>query len=114
MIELFDENDNDPAFIKDTYQLTARENINPGENIATLTAEDLDSGVNEEITYSAFPQPPDAVVPFAIRPKTGEVYFKEGATPLDAESKTKPFRLLVTATDNGIPRRNTSTNVVVR
>ena len=113
VVELFDENDNSPTFIKQTYHLTVSETVKPGEKIAILTAEDLDYGVNAEITYSAQPQPLTAQVPFAIKPKTGAVYFKEGSTPLDAEIESKPFQLLVTATDNGVPRRNTSTILVV-
>ena len=113
VVELFDENDNNPSFAKDIYRLTVRENIQSGESIAVLTAEDLDHGVNAAITYSAKPQPLDAVVPFEIEPETGAVYFKEGSDPLDAENKTKPFRLIVTATDNGVPQRNATTTLVV-
>ena len=113
-IELFDENDNAPTFGKSFYQLSVKENVKPGSTIATLKAEDIDDGVNANITYSAKPLRNDTFVPFAIDPDTGEVYFITGAQQLDAENATGPFELLVVATDNGQPRRNASTILKVQ
>ncbi|XP_076808174.1 protocadherin-11 X-linked-like [Clavelina lepadiformis] len=113
VVELVDENDNSPKFGKPNYVLGVSENTLPGDVIATLTAEDLDAGANAEITYSARPMERGVKVPFEIEPETGQVIFKSGATPLDAENKTEPFVLTITATDHGVPPRNTSATLSI-
>ena len=109
VVELLDENDNDPTFVKDIYHLSVNENSEPNTVIATLKAKDLDDGENARVTYSSQPLQSDVFVPFAINADTGDVYFVENSKPLDAENSTGPFRLRIVATDNGDPRRNTST-----
>ena len=113
IIELVDENDNDPSFGKDVYHLSVKENVSPGSIIAPLKADDDDDGENARVTYSAVPLESGVTVPFTINPDTGEVIFVKGAPPLDAENFTGPFRLRVIATDNGYPKRNTSTMLEV-
>ena len=112
-VELVDENDNDPSFVKDIYHLSVRENVPHETVIATLKAEDLDDGDNARVTYSAEPLDDGVDVPFTINPDTGDLIYVINAPPLDAENSTGPFRLRVIATDNGVPRRNTSTIVEV-
>ncbi|CAK8687619.1 unnamed protein product [Clavelina lepadiformis] len=113
VVELVDENDNSPKFGQANYVLGVSENALSGDVIATLTAEDLDAGANAEITYSARPMERGVKVPFEIEPETGQVIFKSGATPLDAENKTEPFELTITATDQGVPPRNTSATLSI-
>jgi len=113
VVELVDENDNAPSFVKEVYHLSVGENVAPGSVIATLKAEDVDDGDNARVTYTAEALEPGAYVPFTINADNGDVTFVMNASPLDAENSTGPFRLRVIATDNGIPRRNTSTIVEV-
>ncbi|XP_076819601.1 protocadherin-9-like [Clavelina lepadiformis] len=113
VVELVDENDNSPKFGQANYVLSVSENALPGDVIGTLTAEDLDAGANAEITYSARPIERGVKVPFEIEPETGQVIFKSGATPPDAGYKTEPFVLTITATDHGVPPRNTSATVSI-
>ena len=112
-VELIDENDSPPSFIKAKYLLSVSESVNPGQTIATLTASDDDVGPNANITYTAKSLFPGISVPFDIVPNTGAVYFKPGSLPLDAENGTKSFTLNVTATDNGVPRLSSSTTLEV-
>lgn len=49
---VLDANDNLPKFAQSTYAYSIPENFIPGTSIANLTATDIDSGINGEITYS--------------------------------------------------------------
>lgn len=51
-VNVLDANDNLPKFNQSTYAYSIPENLVPGTNIANLTATDVDSGINAEITYS--------------------------------------------------------------
>lgn len=51
-VNVLDANDNLPKFDQSTYAYSIPENLQPGTNIANLTATDIDSGINSEITYS--------------------------------------------------------------
>jgi len=114
VVELLDINDNPPRFGKKKYDVSVKENVKQGEKVTVLQASDPDDGMNARITYSAHPAKPGTVTPFKIDASTGTVTFAMDATPLDAENKTKPFLIKVTATDNGHPRLNTSTLLSVR
>lgn len=46
-----DENDNTPIFTQEVYQVPITENLAPGRVIATVLANDADSGSNGEIAY---------------------------------------------------------------
>lgn len=51
-VNVLDANDNLPKFDQSTYAYSIPENLLPGTNIANLTATDIDSGINSEISYS--------------------------------------------------------------
>lgn len=51
-VNIIDANDNLPKFDQSTYAYSIPENLIPGTKIANLTATDIDSGINSEITYS--------------------------------------------------------------
>lgn len=51
-MNVLDANDNLPKFEHSTYAYSIPENLLPGTKIANLTATDIDSDVNAEITYS--------------------------------------------------------------
>ena len=47
-----DDNDNDPLFQQPSYSATVDESVSPGWRVLTVRAEDIDEGVNSQITYS--------------------------------------------------------------
>lgn len=51
-ITLLDENDNTPQFNRNTYTSTLNENVSLGTTVLTVTATDLDSGTNAQVSYS--------------------------------------------------------------
>ena len=50
-VNVIDSNDNSPIFEKDFYNVTIEESIAPGTVILKLSATDLDSGKNKELSY---------------------------------------------------------------
>ena len=50
-INVLDENDNSPVFSEPIYNVTVLENTPPGRVILTVTATDIDSGLNGEVEY---------------------------------------------------------------
>ncbi|CAL8079558.1 unnamed protein product [Calicophoron daubneyi] len=51
IVTILDKNDNAPVFEKPLYDISLPENISPNSIIANLTAQDLDNGVNADLTY---------------------------------------------------------------
>ncbi|XP_025029327.1 protocadherin gamma-B1-like [Python bivittatus] len=51
-IFVLDANDNVPVFSQSVYEINVKENMPKGSTIATVTAIDLDEGINGEIKYS--------------------------------------------------------------
>lgn len=51
-MNILDANDNLPKFERSTYAYFINENFLPGTKISNLTATDIDSDINAEITYS--------------------------------------------------------------
>ncbi|XP_071455526.1 cadherin-87A [Hetaerina americana] len=104
-VSVIDENDNTPAFTRDdsSFSATVLETASPGSPVATLTAEDRDSGrfgVNG-IIYQLFGNGADR---FAVHNKTGVITVAECATPgsgdcLDYET-TPAYFLSYKATDD--------------
>ena len=89
-ITIVDENDNCPSFIEPPGDLKLEFfALIPGETVTKVSAIDLDSGVNSEITYSLSKN--DA---FSIDPKTGVVTVVSNLTK-------KVHYLIVSASDNG-------------
>ena len=89
-ITIVDENDNCPSFIEPPGDLKLEFfALIPGETVTKVSAIDLDSGVNSDITYSLSKN--DA---FSIDPKTGVVTVVSNLTK-------KVHYLTVSASDNG-------------
>ncbi|KAJ8985393.1 hypothetical protein NQ317_007551 [Molorchus minor] len=51
-IEVLDANDNDPVFLKDSYEFVIEENLRRGTFVGKLIARDEDSGANAAVRYS--------------------------------------------------------------
>ncbi|XP_046901986.1 protocadherin alpha-7-like [Hypomesus transpacificus] len=52
MVNILDINDNNPVFSKPLYKVKVTENVKMGTKIISLTATDLDEGMNGKIIYS--------------------------------------------------------------
>ena len=93
-IDLMDVNDNAPRFVPQFYATTVEEFTAVGTSILTVNAQDLDTGTNEDISYSL---EGSFSVPFTVDNSSGRVYVSELLnTPMD-------YRFSVTAEDGGSP-----------
>ncbi|XP_062443263.1 protocadherin Fat 2 [Rhea pennata] len=97
VINITDINDHAPEFIQDPYFADIREDAAVGETILTVSADDLDGAMNNQITYSIVGGNP--LGHFAIQPKSGQISI---AKHLDRE-EIPSYTLTVRATDNGHP-----------
>uniref|UniRef100_A0A8C6IVV0 Uncharacterized protein n=1 Tax=Melopsittacus undulatus TaxID=13146 RepID=A0A8C6IVV0_MELUD len=97
VINITDINDHAPEFIQDPYFADIREDVAVGEIILTVSADDLDGAMNNQITYSIVEGNP--LGHFAIQPKSGQISI---AKHLDRE-EIPSYSLTVRAMDNGHP-----------
>ena len=89
-ITVVDENDNCPMFIEPFGNLQLEFSVlNPGDTLTKVSAIDLDSGVNSDITYSL-----SKSGAFSVDPKTGVITVTSNFT-------SGLYHLTVSATDNG-------------
>ncbi|CAE1305854.1 DCHS1_2 [Acanthosepion pharaonis] len=96
-VNVLDENDNAPEFNKQSYQVTVKETAYIGKSIITVTATDLDSGKNAEITYRM-----DIPVPeFYIDSRSGTIHVNRS---LKFNPNHSIIQLVVVAEDAGNPR----------
>ena len=101
-ITIVDENDNCPTFIEPPGDLKLEfPTLIPGETVTKVSAVDLDSGVNSDITYSLSKN--DA---FSIDPRTGVV-------TVVSNLMEKVHHLTVSASDNGDVSCITDTSLTV-
>ncbi|KAH0501887.1 Protocadherin beta-16 [Microtus ochrogaster] len=96
-ILVLDINDNAPQFSQELYQTQAPENSPIGLPLVKVSAEDVDSGVNAEISYSFFDASEDIRATFQINPFSGEIVLK---ALLDYEL-VKSYKLNIQAVDGG-------------
>ncbi|XP_056442399.1 protocadherin-23 [Gadus chalcogrammus] len=107
LVTVLDANDNAPVFERVSYQVEASEEAPANTLIATLSATDLDSGVNGKVSYRLLNSPP---LSFNIHPDNGSVFTTESLRDIPHSS---PIQLLVEARDGGDPARSTITSVDV-
>ncbi|XP_028633743.1 protocadherin beta-18 [Grammomys surdaster] len=96
-ILVMDVNDNAPQFPQEVYEIQAPENSPVGLIVIKVTGEDVDSGVNAEISYSFFDASEDIRATFQINPFSGEISLR---ALLDYEFITS-YKLNVQAVDGG-------------
>uniref|UniRef100_A0A8C7AZC6 Cadherin domain-containing protein n=1 Tax=Neovison vison TaxID=452646 RepID=A0A8C7AZC6_NEOVI len=96
-VVVVDINDNSPEFEQPFYEVKIPENSLLGSLIVTVSASDLDSGKNGEISYSFSHASEDIRKTFEINQKSGEVIL---ATPMDFET-TESYSIIIQATDGG-------------
>ncbi|XP_048187164.1 protocadherin beta-2-like isoform X2 [Perognathus longimembris pacificus] len=96
-IEVVDINDNAPEFTKLLYEVQVPENSPVGFQVATVSARDLDSGINGEIAYTFSQASEDIRKTFRVNAKSGELLL---ARTLDYES-IQTYTVNIQATDGG-------------
>ncbi|KAJ7327360.1 condensed mesenchymal cell proliferation [Desmophyllum pertusum] len=101
-----DINDNPPKFTKDSYDVNIPELTKSNSVVLSVTANDVDSGMNGEVVYSLSN---DTFGVFRIDSKSGAIY-----TLQEFEySVTKVYNFLCHATDRGVTPRKASVAVKV-
>ncbi|XP_037657466.1 protocadherin beta-15-like [Choloepus didactylus] len=73
LIDVLDINDNAPEFAKPIYHVQIPENSPLGSLIVTVSATDLDTGINGEIFYSFFYGDEEIAKTFALNELTGDI-----------------------------------------
>ncbi|XP_014649404.1 PREDICTED: protocadherin beta-8-like [Ceratotherium simum simum] len=96
-IVILDINDNAPQFSQATYVTQALENSPVGSLIAKVSAGDVDSGVNADISYSFFDASEDVRTTFQINPFSGEIILR---VLLDYELE-RSYKINIQAIDGG-------------
>ncbi|CAM5108092.1 unnamed protein product [Eretmochelys imbricata] len=105
IVNVLDENDNSPMFMRDLYFFEIEESPVPRGVVGTITAIDRDSGRNGQLSYFLLS---DGKF-FKINSNTGEII---NWVALDHEQQTH-HRLIVLVTDHGAPRRNATTTAYI-
>ncbi|XP_055782673.1 protocadherin alpha-2-like isoform X23 [Salvelinus fontinalis] len=110
VVNVIDSNDNSPSFSKPLYKVSVPENIPFGTTVLTLSATDLDEGLNSKLVYSFIERgnlnPADM---FALNSDTGEMTVKGH---LDQEENAA-YEIRVQATDQGSSPRSGYCKVLV-
>ncbi|XP_055454691.1 protocadherin beta-18-like, partial [Psammomys obesus] len=96
-VVVMDINDNAPHFSQERYQSQTPENSPVGLVVIQVSAEDVDSGVNAEVSYSFFDASEDIRATFQINPFSGEIMLR---ALLDYEL-VKSYKLNIQAVDGG-------------
>lgn len=68
IINVMDSNDNDPKFLRSSYEFSIEENLRRGAVIGVIQAKDADLDINAAIRYSLIP----SNTSFQINPISGE------------------------------------------
>ncbi|KAK7922745.1 hypothetical protein WMY93_009647 [Mugilogobius chulae] len=109
-VNVLDVNDNSPLFSKSLYKAQVAENAVIGTTLLTLTATDLDEGVNGQLVYSFAERgrfKPDEK--FTINADTGEITVKGN---IDYE-ENQAYEIRVQVRDKGVPPRLAHGKVLV-
>ncbi|XP_027953165.1 protocadherin beta-10-like, partial [Eumetopias jubatus] len=96
-IVILDINDNAPQFSQTIYETQAPENSPVGSLIAKVSAGDVDSGVNADISYSLFDASEDIRTTFQVNPFSGNIVL----TALLDYELVKSYKINIQAMDGG-------------
>ena len=105
-VRILDENDFTPKFNQAYYVVNVQENSRPGIHILNVSAHDLDSGRNSNLTYYIKDH---WASHFEIKPLTGEIL---SVKSLDHET-TQQIDMTVGVRDDGITPKSSSITVLV-
>ena len=110
-VHVQDDNDNIPQFSRRVFEVGVMENSPSGRSVLTVSAWDIDVGLNAELRYSLTAGNNDSTtLPLNIDPATGVLTV--GMKALDHES-TAEIELMVMASDQGSPARSATATVRV-
>ncbi|KAM8732215.1 protocadherin alpha-2-like isoform 8-T8 [Acanthopagrus schlegelii] len=110
IVNVIDTNDNSPVFSQPLYKTQVNENAPFQTSIVTVSATDLDEGINSQIVYSFIKRGnfnPEAL--FSINPDTGEITV---TGKVDYEENAA-YDIRVQASDRGTPSRSVHGKVLV-
>uniref|UniRef100_G3R9H0 Protocadherin beta 12 n=1 Tax=Gorilla gorilla gorilla TaxID=9595 RepID=G3R9H0_GORGO len=96
-VVVVDINDNSPEFEQAFYEVKILENSILGSLVVTVSASDLDSGTNSEISYTFSHASEDIRKTFEINQKSGDITL---TAPLDFEA-IESYSIIIQATDGG-------------
>ncbi|CAL9706695.1 unnamed protein product [Knipowitschia caucasica] len=108
IVDILDVNDNAPEVTLTSPISPIREDAPPDTVIALLSARDLDSGPNGEVTLSV-----QQGLPFKLSAAFGTHYRLTTARALDRE-KVPEYTIVIRATDAGSPRLSSQATFVVK
>ena len=109
IVNIEDVNDNTPEFEQKTYLRRVSEDISSSASILEVKAIDRDSGRNGQVTYS-LKNPGGINSAFEVDSYSGQIFLRN--TRLDRETASR-YELVVTAEDNGTPKRSSDTKVII-
>uniref|UniRef100_A0A7N4P2C2 Cadherin domain-containing protein n=1 Tax=Sarcophilus harrisii TaxID=9305 RepID=A0A7N4P2C2_SARHA len=96
-ITVVDVNDNAPVFLQSRYQVQIPENSPIDSLVVTVSARDLDAGINGDVVYTLFQASYEVSQTFGVDPSSGEIRLKK---QVDFESIEK-YEVDIEATDIG-------------
>uniref|UniRef100_A0A3Q3A4R4 Cadherin domain-containing protein n=1 Tax=Kryptolebias marmoratus TaxID=37003 RepID=A0A3Q3A4R4_KRYMA len=103
IVQVMDVNDNTPLFTQSLYKAQVPENVPLQSPILTVSATDLDEGINSEIVYSFIERGNfNPGVLFSINPDTGEITV---IGKVDYEENAA-YDIRIQAKDKGMPSRS--------
>lgn len=108
LIQVEDVNDNWPTFDRKEYLVTVPESLVPGFVIMKLNAIDRDAGVNGSVTYELMSG--DVANAIMVDHQTGALSLRRSILGIGANE----LRLIVRASDGGIPPRTSIAGVVLQ
>ncbi len=109
-VNVLDFNDNSPVFSKSLYKVKVNENIALGSQIISLSASDLDEGINSNITFSIVKQGNSKASDlFSVNHDSGLITVKGN---IDYEANAA-VELRVEAKDKGHPPKSSQCKVLV-
>ncbi|XP_059396101.1 protocadherin gamma-A4-like isoform X27 [Carassius carassius] len=108
VVDVLDVNDNKPIFSKPLYKVKVKENTASGTKLVSVSASDLDEGINSEIQYSFHENTYESNL-FSINFNSGEIVV-QGQIDYD---KHPAFELRVQARDKGSPPKSTHCKVLI-
>ncbi|XP_072515590.1 protocadherin alpha-3-like isoform X5 [Salminus brasiliensis] len=110
VVNIQDFNDNPPVFSQSLYKVKVNENAIFGTQVLSLSASDLDEGVNSEITYAIIRQGnAKGSDVFSVHPESGVITVKGD---IDYEENAA-LELRIEAKDQGQPPKSSQCKVLV-
>ena len=106
-VRVFDENDNDPKFSKDTYVAKVSESAKIGTEVKAIYASDLDSGTNGQLSYGIISG--NRQKKFSINSTSGVITL---SGELDREQLSE-YVITVAAKDGGQVARSATCTVII-